>query len=90
MAPLGSIPIPAVEKPLKDGHDQWRQGPEIKLVSLRLAGRPGRGRHRPGRSATGTASGQDGLIVMLPRSELAEIVCGDAVALGTVTVLVPT
>jgi hypothetical protein len=36
------------------------------------------------------AVAQDGLIVMLPRSELAEIECDDAAVLGTVTVLVPT
>ena len=29
-------------------------------------------------------------MVTLPRSELAEITCGDAAFLGTVTVLVPT
>ena len=32
----------------------------------------------------------DGLIVMLPRSELAEMTCGEAALLGTVTVLEPT
>jgi hypothetical protein len=32
----------------------------------------------------------DGLIVMLPRSELAEMTCGEAGFFGTVTVLEPT
>lgn len=38
----------------------------------------------------GPRTGHDGLIVMLPRSELAEIVWDDAGLFGTVTVLEPT
>jgi hypothetical protein len=44
----------------------------------------------PVRDANKLGPFQDGLIVMLPRSELAEIVCGDAAFLRTVTVLEPT
>jgi hypothetical protein len=44
---------------------------------------------REGAPITGGIA-HDGLIVMLPRSELAVIECDDAAVLGTVTVLVPT
>jgi hypothetical protein len=40
--------------------------------------------------AVGRPAVHDGLIVMLPRSELAEITWAEAAALGTVTVLEPT
>src|SRR5215469_14579365 len=44
----------------------------------------------PEQAPGASRSVQYGLIVMLPRSELAEMVCGDASSQGTVTVFAPT